>query len=124
MQTILLQNMYQNPNNQTQNPGGQPVVSPEEEQRHFDEFFEVFLRGLEEVKGDGEQVQQPTLQIVVFVLGNEGLLIHLTPFSLSLSLSLTNSLTLFPSHFADFRMCSLSVKIATAQLKRWTFATT
>ena len=40
-QTVLLQNMYQNPNNQTQNPGGQPVVSPEEEQRHFDEFFEV-----------------------------------------------------------------------------------
>ena len=35
--------MYQNPNNQTQNPGGQPVVSPEEEQRHFDEFFEVLL---------------------------------------------------------------------------------
>ena len=35
--------MYQNPNNQTQNPGGQPVVSPEEEQRHFDQFFEVLI---------------------------------------------------------------------------------
>jgi len=36
--------MYQNPNNQTQNPGGQPVVSPEEEQKHFDLFFEdVFI---------------------------------------------------------------------------------
>lgn len=42
-QTILLQNMYQNPNNQTQNPGVQ-LISPEEEQSHYEEFFEdVFI---------------------------------------------------------------------------------
>jgi splicing factor U2AF subunit len=43
-QTILLQNMYQNPNNSTQNPGGLMTVSPEVEQAHYEEFFEdVFV---------------------------------------------------------------------------------
>ncbi|XP_064394009.1 splicing factor U2AF 35 kDa subunit-like [Halichondria panicea] len=43
-QTILVQNMYHNPNNQTQNPGVQPTVSVEAEQQHFDAFFEdVFV---------------------------------------------------------------------------------
>ena len=66
LQTVLLQNMYQNPNNQTQNPGILPgrfndgvayleiliisfppppptckVLSSEDEQIHFDSFFEV-----------------------------------------------------------------------------------
>jgi splicing factor U2AF subunit len=48
-QTILLQNMFQNPNNQTQNPGVQPLTT-EEEQRRFDTFFEdVFVELNEKV---------------------------------------------------------------------------
>ncbi|KAL5499615.1 hypothetical protein EMCRGX_G011066 [Ephydatia muelleri] len=42
-QTILLQNMYQNPNNQTQNPGG-ATISVEAEMEHYNHFFEdVFI---------------------------------------------------------------------------------
>lgn len=54
-QTILLQNMFQNPNNQTQNPGIQPLTT-EEEQRRFDTFFEDVFVECEEKYGSIEEM--------------------------------------------------------------------
>jgi len=56
-QTILLQNMYQNPQNQATNPDGMPVttaaaaahiMSDVEAQEHYDSFFEDVFLELEE----------------------------------------------------------------------------
>ncbi|XP_019852966.1 PREDICTED: splicing factor U2AF 35 kDa subunit-like [Amphimedon queenslandica] len=55
-QTIVLQNMYQNPNNSTQNPSGLMTVSPEVEQAHYEEFFEDVFIECEEKYGPIEKM--------------------------------------------------------------------
>lgn len=64
-QTILLQNMYQNPQNQASNPEGVPVptitstahiMSDVEAQEHYDNFFEDVFLELEEKYGEIEEM--------------------------------------------------------------------
>lgn len=64
-QTILLQNMYQNPQNQATNPDGMPVttaaaaahiMSDVEAQEHYDSFFEDVFLELEEKYGEIEEM--------------------------------------------------------------------
>ena len=55
-QTILLQNMYQNPNNPARNPDGRKVLTDQEEQAHFDEFFEDVFIELEDKYGEIEEM--------------------------------------------------------------------
>uniref|UniRef100_A0A6G1SDH7 Splicing factor U2af subunit n=1 Tax=Aceria tosichella TaxID=561515 RepID=A0A6G1SDH7_9ACAR len=53
-QTILLQNLYENPRNSTKSDGG--FITDEEDQRHFDEFFEDIYVELEEKYGPIEEM--------------------------------------------------------------------
>lgn len=64
-QTILLQNMYQNPQNQATGPDGMPVapvttgatiMSDVEAQEHYDNFFEDVFLELEEKYGEIEEM--------------------------------------------------------------------
>lgn len=55
-QTILLQNLYQNPNNPAKNPDGQKIMTDEEEQSHFDELFEDIFIELEDKYGSIEEM--------------------------------------------------------------------
>ncbi|XP_065907049.1 splicing factor U2AF 35 kDa subunit-like isoform X3 [Dysidea avara] len=55
-QTILMQNLYLNPNNSTVNPYGTKAVSMEVEQAHFDEFFEDVFLEIEEKYGAIEEM--------------------------------------------------------------------
>jgi len=64
-QTILLQNMYQNPQNQGTTPDGMPVqttnsaahiMSDVEAQEHYDSFFEDVFLELEEKYGEIEEM--------------------------------------------------------------------
>jgi len=66
-QTILLQNMYQNPQNQAANPDGVPTITPAtaasanimsdvEAQEHYDNFFEDVFLELEEKYGEIEEM--------------------------------------------------------------------
>ncbi|XP_065907056.1 splicing factor U2AF 35 kDa subunit-like isoform X4 [Dysidea avara] len=54
--TILMQNLYLNPNNSTVNPYGTKAVSMEVEQAHFDEFFEDVFLEIEEKYGAIEEM--------------------------------------------------------------------
>ena len=60
-QTILLQNLYQNPQNAAQGPDGAPIpgvapVSDAECQEHFDNFFEDVFIELEDKYGEIEEM--------------------------------------------------------------------
>ncbi|XP_074593883.1 splicing factor U2AF 26 kDa subunit-like [Brevipalpus obovatus] len=59
-QTILLQNLYQNPRNATQslegNPSGKPLMSEEDAQKHFDDFFEDVFVELDDKYGEIEEM--------------------------------------------------------------------
>lgn len=54
-QTILLQNLYENPRNTAKNVTGRDI-SDEEDQRHFDEFFEDIFVELESRYGPIEEM--------------------------------------------------------------------
>lgn len=55
-QTILIQNLYVNPQNSAKAQGDGKEVSDEEDQRHFDEFFEDIYVELEEKYGPIEEM--------------------------------------------------------------------
>ena len=59
-QTILMQNLYQNPATRTQNPDGTlqtfSLMSEEEQQEYYDTFFEDVFIELEEKYGDIEEL--------------------------------------------------------------------
>ncbi|XP_015791065.1 splicing factor U2AF 35 kDa subunit [Tetranychus urticae] len=59
-QTILLQNLYQNPRNAAHslegNSTGKPTMTEEEDQKHFDDFFEDVFVELEDKYGEIEEM--------------------------------------------------------------------
>lgn len=55
-QTILIQNLYVNPQNSAKAQGESKEISDEETQRHFDEFFEDIYVELEEKYGPIEEM--------------------------------------------------------------------
>jgi len=56
-QTVLLQNLYQNPKRDMRGPNATPVgISDAEEQQHFDEFFEEIFTELEDKYGEIEEM--------------------------------------------------------------------
>jgi len=56
-QTVLLQNLYQNPKRDMRGPNATPVgFSDAEEQQHFDEFFEEIFTELEDKYGEIEEM--------------------------------------------------------------------